>query len=156
MRNAHELLDEYGESHQNPVNKALHWVCVPVILWTIVALLWSLPFPDSIKLGGYPLNWAILALLMVQIYYFRLSLSLAIGMLVIIAVMLWLTHWVALNIAMPLWQVAAILFVIAWIGQFIGHAVEGKRPSFFKDVQFLLIGPAWLLSFIYKKAGIKI
>jgi uncharacterized membrane protein YGL010W len=156
MRSAHELLDEYGESHLNPVNKALHWVCVPVILWTIVALLWALPFPDIIKLGGYPLNWAILALLMVQIYYFRLSLSLAIGMLVIIAVMLWLTHWVALNIAMPLWQVAAILFVIAWIGQFIGHAVEGKRPSFFKDVQFLLIGPAWLLSFIYKKAGISI
>ena len=156
MKNVHALLEEYGESHQNPVNKALHWICVPVILWTIIALLWAIPFPENFKLGGYPLNWAILALALVQIYYFRLSLSLAIGMLAIIAVMLWLTHWVVVNISLPLWQIAVALFVIAWIGQFIGHAVEGKRPSFFKDLQFLLIGPAWLLSFIYKKTGIRI
>ena len=156
MKTAHELLDEYGESHQNPVNKAFHWICVPVILWTIVALLWVIPFPGAIRLGGYPLNWAILVLALVQIYYFRLSLSLAIGMLVIVAAMLWVTHWVAVNVSLPLWQVAAGLFVVAWIGQFIGHVVEGKRPSFFKDVQFLLIGPAWLLSFLYRKAGIKI
>jgi len=156
MKNVHALLEEYGESNQNPVNKALHWICVPVILWTIVASLWAIPFPESIKWGGYPLNWAFLALALVQIYYFRLSLSLAIGMLAIIAVMLWLTHWVVVNISLPLWQVAVALFVIAWIGQFIGHAVEGKRPSFIKDLQFLLIGPAWLLSFIYKKTGIRI
>ena len=155
MKDVHALLDEYGESHQNPVNKSLHWICVPVILWTIVALLWAVPFPESVKLGGYPLNWAILALLLVQIYYFRLSLRLAIGMLIIVAVMLWLTHWVAVNISLPLWQVAVALFVVAWIGQFIGHVVEGKRPSFFKDLQFLLIGPAWLMSFVYKKAGIR-
>ena len=156
MKNVHTLLDEYGESHQNPVNKAFHWICVPVILWTIVALLWAIPFPESIHLGAYPLNWAIISLALVQIYYFRLSLSLAIGMLGIVAAMLWLTHWVSVNVSVPLWQLAVALFVVAWVGQFIGHTVEGKRPSFFKDVQFLLIGPAWLLSFIYKKAGIKI
>ena len=47
------------------------------------------------------------------------------------------------------------VFILAWIGQFIGHKIEGKKPSFFEDIQFLLIGPAWLLSFIYKKLGIK-
>jgi len=155
MKDVHTLLDEYGESHQNSLNKAFHWICVPVILWTIVALLWAIPFPGGIELGNYPLNWAMLALALVQIYYFRLSFSLAIGMFAIVAVMLWLTHWVTLNISLPLWQVAIGLFVIAWVGQFIGHAVEGKRPSFFKDLQFLLIGPAWLLSFVYKKAGIR-
>lgn len=154
MKDVHALLNEYGESHQNPVNKAVHWICVPVILWTIVALLWLIPFPGSIELGGYPLNWAILALALLQIYYFRLSLRLAVGMLGVIVAMLWLIHWVEANISLPLWQLAVGLFVVAWVGQFIGHAIEGKRPSFFKDLQFLLIGPAWLLSFVYRKAGV--
>ena len=52
-------------------------------------------------------------------------------------------------------KTSLIIFVIAWIGQFIGHKIEGKKPSFFEDIQFLLIGPAWLLSFIYNKLGIK-
>ena len=54
----------------------------------------------------------------------------------------------------PLWQVCLLLFVLAWIGQFYGHKVEGKKPSFLKDLQFLLIGPAWLMNFIYKRLGI--
>jgi uncharacterized membrane protein YGL010W len=54
----------------------------------------------------------------------------------------------------PLWLVSAIVFVVAWIGQFYGHKVEGKKPSFLKDIQFLLIGPAWLLHFIYRRLGI--
>ena len=53
-----------------------------------------------------------------------------------------------------LFTISLVLFVVAWIGQFIGHKLEGAKPSFFKDLQFLLIGPAWLLSFIYKKMGI--
>ena len=59
------------------------------------------------------------------------------------------------NYQRPLWIFSVIIFVIAWIGQFIGHKIEGKKPSFIEDLQFLLIGPAWLLSFIYKKIGIK-
>jgi uncharacterized membrane protein YGL010W len=55
----------------------------------------------------------------------------------------------------PLWGLALILFVIAWVFQFVGHNIEGKKPSFLKDLQFLLIGPAWLMHFIYKKIGIK-
>jgi uncharacterized membrane protein YGL010W len=51
------------------------------------------------------------------------------------------------------WKICLVLFVLAWIGQFVGHKIEGKKPSFFQDVVFLLIGPAWLLHFIYKKAG---
>jgi uncharacterized membrane protein YGL010W len=58
------------------------------------------------------------------------------------------------NAPWPLWQIAAVLFVLAWIGQFIGHKIEGKKPSFFKDLQFLLIGPAWLMSFVYRSAGL--
>jgi len=70
-----------------------------------------------------------------------------------------LPYWVITLLAAAgytAWIVAAVLFVAAWVGQFWGHKVEGKKPSFFKDVQFLLIGPAWLLSFIYKRVGIPV
>ena len=55
----------------------------------------------------------------------------------------------------PLWKTSLIIFIVAWIGQFIGHKIDGKKPSFLEDIQFLLIGPLWLLSFIYSKIGIK-
>ena len=154
MRKIDVLLDEYGESHQNRVNKAFHWVCVPAIVWTVVALIWSIPFPFEIGSGIVPLNWAVVALVLAQIYYFRLSRRLGMGLMLYNLLMLWLTAVIEEASPWPLWQVALAVFVIAWIGQFIGHIFEGKRPSFFKDVQFLLIGPAWLMSFVYRKINL--
>lgn len=156
MSSLNALLDEYGESHQNATNKAIHWVCVPIIVWTVVALLWSIPFPGDFRLGPIPVNWATITLVLAQLYYFKLSLSLGIGLLAYNLVMIYLAIFVEANAPWPLWQVALALFVLAWIGQFIGHQVEGKKPSFFKDLQFLLIGPAWLMSFLYRAVGLKL
>ncbi len=149
------LLAEYGDSHRNPTNKTIHWICVPIIVWTVVALLWSIPFPGDLHLGPVPVNWATLTLLLAQLYYFRLSVPLGVGLLAYNLLMIWLAVLVEANAPWPLWQVALVLFVLAWIGQFIGHKVEGKKPSFFKDLQFLLIGPAWLMSFVYRAAGLR-
>ncbi len=153
MRKIDLLLNEYGESHENRLNKLIHWICVPVIVWTVVALIWSIPFPWKIGLGIVPVNWAVIALVLAQVYYFSLSRRLGMGLLLYNLAMLWLTAAIEQASPWPLWQVALVVFVVAWIGQFIGHIFEGKRPSFFKDVQFLLIGPAWLMSFVYRKIG---
>ena len=153
MRKIDQLLDEYGESHENRLNKLIHWICVPVIVWTVVALVWSIPFPWKIGSGIVPVNWAVIALVLAQVYYFSLSRRLGMGLLLYNLAMLWLTAAIEQASPWPLWQVALAVFVVAWIGQFIGHIFEGKRPSFFKDVQFLLIGPAWLMSFVYRKIG---
>ena len=150
---AQEWMDAYGESHQNPVNKTIHWIAVPTIFTTVVGLLWAIPVPGF--MAGIPgLNWATLAMALTALWYLRLSRSLALGMILFmvadVALVAWydsLNHW-------PVWQMSLVLFVVMWILQFIGHAVEGKRPSFFKDLQFLLIGPAWLMHFIYRKLGI--
>jgi len=155
VRRIDELLNEYGESHRNIVNKSIHWVAVPVIVWTVVALLWSIPFPFDIPLPGIPVNWATIALLLAQIYWFRLSLMLGLGLLLYNVFMIQLTFLVEQFSEWPLWQLALAVFVAAWILQFIGHAVEGRRPSFFKDLQFLLIGPAWLMAFVYRALGLK-
>jgi len=153
MRKIDQLLAEYGESHENKLNKVIHWICVPVIVWTVVALIWSIPFPWETGSGIVTVNWAVIALILAQLYYFRLSRRLGMGLLLYNLAMLWLTAFIEQASPWPLWQVALGVFVLAWIGQFIGHIFEGKRPSFFKDVQFLLIGPAWLMSFVYRKAG---
>lgn len=155
MQTINQLLDEYGSSHKNRTNKILHWICVPVIVWTAVALLWSIPFPGELSVMGIPVNWAVIAMVLLQIYYFKLSVTLALGFLLVNVALLMITSYVDQHSVWPLWLVALIVFVVAWIGQFIGHAVEGKRPSFFQDLQFLLIGPAWLLAAMYRTAGIK-
>ncbi len=155
MKTIENWLDEYGESHKNPTNKLVHWICVPVIFWTVTALLWSVKIPVEIQ-PGLKLNAAIIAVALIFFYYLTLSLKLSVGLLLFTAACLYISYFVEANFTLlPLWAVAVIAFVAAWIGQFWGHSVEGKKPSFFKDLQFLMIGPAWLMSFIYQKLGIK-
>jgi uncharacterized membrane protein YGL010W len=157
MRKIDQLLSEYGESHQNTTNKTIHWICVPLIFFSIVGLIASIPsgFVQSLLGEGNPYaNWATLVLIVVIAYYVTLSIWLTIGMtLFSIACIVVAAKLSALNIA-PLWALSLGIFVLAWIGQFYGHKVEGKKPSFLKDVQFLMIGPAWLMHFIYKRLGI--
>lgn len=145
---------EYGESHQHPTNKLIHWVCVPLIYLVIIGLLWSIPKPAWMGSSLW-LNWGTLASLVVFAFYLRLSWRLAIGLgIFMLLVLIVLAQYSTLGIPLPLWQSCLIGFIALWIGQFVGHAIEGKKPSFFQDIQFLLIGPAWLMGFIYQKLGI--
>jgi uncharacterized membrane protein YGL010W len=157
MSKIDSLLSEYGESHQNATNKSIHWICVPQIFFSIVGLIASIPAsPLRLLLGERSpfANWATVGLVLVMLYYFSLSVTLTAGMFLFSLFCLMLCDFFTkLNIA-PLWLICLIIFVVAWIGQFYGHKVEGKKPSFLKDVQFLLIGPAWLMHFIYKRLGI--
>jgi uncharacterized membrane protein YGL010W len=156
MRTAAQWLDDYGDSHRDPTNKALHWICVPVIAWCVMGLLWLLPFPEAIRAAHPAVNWAGVAVLCTLVYYALLSPRLALGAAPLLLAFLWSINGIAHWSAVPLWSVCLFLFVAAWIGQFIGHAVEGKRPSFFKDLQFLMIGPLWLLADAYRRLGIRI
>jgi uncharacterized membrane protein YGL010W len=154
MRKIDQLLAEYGESHQNATNKTIHWICVPLIFFSIVGMIASIPsgFLQN-NLGAFA-NWAVVAMILVLIYYVSLSIPLSVGMALFAVACLFLAREIAISVSLPLWQVCLGIFVLAWIGQFYGHKVEGKKPSFFKDIQFLLIGPAWLMHFIYKRLGI--
>ncbi len=154
MRTMQSLLAEYGESHQNPTNKLVHWFCVPIIVFSVVGLLYGVKFGTVSLLGLQP-NLATVVLILTLIYYVRVSPSLAVGFLLFSMVCLYLCGLIEQS-STPLWMVSIGLFVAAWVVQFWGHKVEGKKPSFLKDVEFLMIGPAWLLSFIYERLGIRI
>jgi uncharacterized membrane protein YGL010W len=149
MRTVAEWLGEYGESHANPTNKLLHWICVPPIVLSVMGLLWSVPMPQSVAEISPWLNLASLFA-----YYLALSPLLALGIGIVFVLMLMLVNAMA-QWPWPLWATSVAIFVAAWIGQFIGHAIEGKRPSFFKDLQFLLIGPLWLVAALYRRLGLR-
>jgi uncharacterized membrane protein YGL010W len=147
------LLAEYGESHQNPTNKTIHWIAVPVIAWSVIAILWVLPTPGFFPANPY-VNWATIVCGLAVVYYLTLSIPLAIGMAAFSVIAIAIIREVETHVAINLEWIAGALFVFAWVFQFAGHEIEGKKPSFFKDLQFLLIGPAWLMHFLFRRLGI--
>ena len=154
MRTVHQWLSEYGESHTNETNKLIHWICVPAIFFAITGLLYPINLPLFIT-EQLQLNVAMVVLLLTTIYYLSLSVKIGIGMLLFGIFCLAVCYAAEVFLPIPLWLLSLIVFVAAWIGQFYGHKIEGKKPSFFKDIQFLLIGPMWLMSFIFRKMGVK-
>jgi uncharacterized membrane protein YGL010W len=153
MRSVTDWLSEYGESHQHPTNKLLHWICVPPIVLAVLGFLWSAPVPAAFAAVSAWLNWATLAAAAALVYYLVLSRALAAGVLLAFGALLAIVQALT-RLPWPLWVSSLVIFVVAWIGQFIGHALEGKRPSFFKDLQFLLIGPLWLLAAAYRRFSV--
>ena len=137
MRTIDTLLARYGDSHRNPVNEWVHIVCVPLIVFSLLGLLWSAH--AAVALAG---SVAALA------YYAKLSRPFALGMLAMLALMLIALAAMQPIVILPL---SLVLFVLAWIGQFIGHQIEGKKPSFLDDLRFLLIGPLFVLGFAYRR-----
>lgn len=152
-----EWFDTYGESHQNKTNKAFHWICVPVIFFTLIGLLStvSLPFLDYAGDNSSFLHPGTFVIVLGLIFYIRISISMFLGMAVFSVGILFLNRFLDQSMTFNYAWFNLILFALAWIGQFIGHQIEGKKPSFTEDVKFLMIGPAWLLGFIYRKLGLK-
>ena len=152
-KTADDWFEAYGASHKNPTNKNIHWVCIPLIVMSLIGLLWGVALEVS--------PWANLGVALVVgsvLYYLTLSVQLAFGMLVItgglIGGVLGLQALES-SFGVPLWGSSLAIFVLAWVGQFVGHKIEGKKPSFFEDLQFLMIGPLWLLGHIYRKLNIR-
>ncbi len=152
--------DKYAESHQNPTNKSIHWICVPLIVFSLLGLVWAIPFPYIKFLGQYNgfLNWASFFIAFSIYYYYKLSPVLSYLMLIVVFAFSYgiieLDDWQKAG-GPALWLVCLVIFVLSWAGQLIGHKIEGKKPSFLDDLKFLLIGPVWLLHFILKKLSIK-
>ena len=176
MKNLAEWFSEYGESHKNKINKLIHWICIPLIFWSIIALFSLIPhsFMDIFinSLANDLMHWGTILIFIGLIFYLKHSLNIFLGMLFFSLLVLidiyYTVHFFDLHKYWGVFDsfkisgekflliISVIIFIFAWILQFIGHQIEGAKPSFLKDIQFLLIGPAWLLGFIYQKNNIKI
>ncbi len=139
-RRVDQLITHYGQSHQNPRNEVIHFIAIPLIMLSLVGMLFALhPY----------VAYAFMAASMV--YYARLS----------VVFLLTMVAWSALTLAVVMAMGANVLpisvaiFVGAWILQFIGHKIEGKKPSFFEDIQYLWVGPLFVLSKLFGKLGVR-
>ncbi|NML56558.1 Mpo1 family 2-hydroxy fatty acid dioxygenase [Chryseobacterium cheonjiense] len=156
MRKIDLLFAEYAESHRNSTNKLIHWICVPLVFWSILGFISLIPSKSIgfIYIGEISyISFA--AIVLVTIFYMRLSLIISIIMFILMVIMESFAYGINIRFKENAWLVYLFVFVITWIFQFVGHKIEGKKPSFLKDLQFLLVGPIWLLSFIVKKLGIR-
>ncbi len=140
MRALSDWLKAYGESHQNPINRKIHTIAVPGIYLSVVGLIWSIP---PLTIGGIQINWVWLAVIPVWIFYFRLSLSVFMMMLGYTLACIGLI-WALEILQLPVLYISLVLFGVFWMLQYIGHKIEGTKPSFYEDLQLLLIGPVWV------------
>ncbi|WP_438976550.1 DUF962 domain-containing protein [Polaribacter sp.] len=153
MKTAQEYFDEYAVSHQNETNQTIHYICVPLIFFSVIGLLMSIPTTLLENTFGLynPLleNWAVVVGVIISIFYLRLGFWYFTEMLFVILVSIIGNFW--LGNTVNLLYASLIIFILAWIGQFYGHKIEGAKPSFLKDLEFLLIGPLWVIEKLNKK-----
>lgn len=153
MRTFNQWMAEYGISHKNPTNQLIHKICVPLIMLSVLGIFWAIPTPEFFKAVPY-LNWATIFALGCLIFYMTLNFMMFVGMFILCTLMCWVCQ--QLENAEILLPASIGIFVLAWIAQFYGHKIEGKKPSFMQDLVFLLIGPLWVLRFLYARLGIKV
>lgn len=146
MSKLQALLSEYGESHQNRTNVIIHKIFVPLIMLSVIGVLYAVPVPEGMK--EMNLDWGLVAVILTLAYYARLSMKYFAFMIPILGVMYWIVKASAddLNILIA----SLVVFVISWVFQFVGHKIEGKKPSFLKDLLFLLIGPLWVAKSLFR------
>lgn len=156
MRKIDQLFAEYAESHQNATNKFIHWICVPLIFWSILGFISIIPAPHfCLQYFGCMSIISITSVILITIFYLRLSWRIAFVMLFVMIIMEYFVYTINIRLENYSWIFYLSIFIITWILQFLGHKIEGKKPSFIKDIQFLLIGPIWLLHFVLKKLNLR-
>lgn len=142
MNNLNKWLTAYGETHQNKTNRAIHLICVPAILFSVIGMLWCIPkgflFPEI----NY-INWSHVVMALALLFYARLGVRPFMLMFSTFVVVTLIFVWLQ-KLNAPILTLNVAIFILAWVGQFYGHLVEGKKPSFFEDLKFLLIGPLWV------------
>jgi uncharacterized membrane protein YGL010W len=140
-RKVDRLLAHYGESHRNPRNEAIHMVAIPAIMLSIVGLLFAL----------HP--WAAYAFVAASlVYYVTLRSPAFLATMVFVSVLLLAAVHAMGSLVLPM---SAAIFVVAWIFQFVGHRIEGRKPSFFEDIQYLWVGPLFVLSRVFLRLGFR-
>lgn len=139
-RKVDQLLAHYGESHRHPRNEAIHFVAIPLIMLSLVGLLFA----------AHP--WVAYAFIAASlVYYARLSAVFLASMAALSALAVVLVHAMGPHVL----PISIVIFVGAWIAQFVGHRIEGRKPSFFEDLQYLWVGPLFVLSKLYERLGVR-
>ena len=145
MKTLNDWLERYAAYHKNPVNIVIHMICVPLIFWSLLGVVWSIPAPEFLAL--FPRIWVKLFILLGLWFYWQLSEFATLLMLLVSIACLFSFYLLRQYYPYPEFLIYLFfaVFIVAWLGQLIGHKIEGKKTAFIQDLFFLLIGPVWVL-----------
>jgi uncharacterized membrane protein YGL010W len=148
-------LSDYGDSHADIANPGIYWLSVPVLVLGTVGILWSLPIPQEFVRISPILNWGSAFLMVATVYYFIISVPLAIGMLPFVAGVATAQYWLV-DSSLSLVRTSTSLVIASIIGLYLGHYKKGGMRAVLHDIQLMMIGPAWLLANLYRRLGIPV
>ena len=153
MTDTERWLAEYGDNHDQTGNRVLHWIAVSLFIFGTVGMLWALPIPDAFLKISPLLNWSITFLMAAEVYYFIISISLAIGMLPFVVAIATLIALLSTAVTSLLWFSIAIL-ILGMTGLYLAKGSRRDIHGLAHDVQLIMIAPIWLLARLYRRMGI--
>lgn len=153
MHETDKWLSDYGESHAGVSFGGVYWLAVLALVIGTVGMLWSLPVPQEFADISPVLNWGSTFLMAAVVYYFIISMSLAIGMLPFVFGIAALQIWLVQS-PHSLAHVAVSVSVLSLAGLYLGQRSNGGIRAVFRDIQLMMIAPVWLLSIVYRRFGI--
>ena len=153
MTDTERWLAEYDDNHSRTGNRVLHWIAVPLFIFGTVGLLWSLPIPDAFLKISPLLNWGITFLMAAEVYYFIISISLALGMLPLIVATATLIVLLSTAVTSLLWLSIAML-TLGIAGLYLAKGSGRDIHGLARDMQLIMIAPIWLLARLYRRTGI--
>ena len=143
MRNLEQQITQYAAYHRDRRNIVTHFIGVPMIVFSVVLALvpWAV--------GG--VNVALIALAIASVYYLILDRGLGTAMLLFLFVCYLIAIYINARVGHTgiVMGVAALLFVIGWAIQFVGHKYEGMKPAFTDDIMGLVIGPLFIMTEVF-------
>jgi hypothetical protein len=153
MSTVDEWLNQYAEVRAFAPSRIADWIAIPVLVTSLIGLLWAVPVPEQFSRSSPVLNWGTLFLMAAVVYYFILSIRLAIGALPFVIGVAAGAAWLE-QLQTPLWLISGALFVLAATWQLSALSQTAKRPQLVKYFQFVMIAPLWLLASAYRRLGI--
>lgn len=153
MADTDNWLAEYGDNHSRTGSRVLHWIAVPLVIFGTVGLLWSLPIPEAFLDISPLLNWGVTFLMAAEVYYFIISISLAIGMLPFVVATAMLIATLHAAVDSPLWFSVAVL-LLGSAALYVSKGSSRSIRGLTRDIQLIMIAPVWLLSRLYQSVGI--
>jgi len=144
---------EFGLRYESARNPGIYWMSLLVLLIGVTGLLWALPVPEAFERISPLLNFGSAFLMAALVYYFVMSMSLGFGMVPFVLGIAAIETWIE---GQPISQsyVASVLIGAGVSGLCFGHYAAGGLRAVGRDVQLIMIAPAWLLAQLYRRLGI--
>jgi len=146
-----ELLSRYSNDHRHIWNQRIHKIAVPALLASSVGMFTTLGrfFLPEIRL----LSGGNLQIVFMLIWYGVLDRRLPRVMAPLLFGAAALITYIDRNHGDLLWPLCLGVFFMGWIFQFIGHRLEGNKPAFFSEFNYLMVGPMWVMITLRRRFG---